>query len=126
MEEIKTQFYELLKTLGYNTTDTGAYEENFPWLMLRTDGFTHYETMDMIFEEVSLTLDIFSCYSGEKEIMDIITNITNNIHILKDNNKSIMFCSLQTSKIIDDSKKGPIKKHGVATYKFIIVKPKGE
>lgn len=126
MEEIKSQFYGLLKTLGYNATDTGAYEENFPWLMLRTDEFTHYETMDMIFEDLSLTLDIFSCYSGEKEIMDIITNITNNIHTLKDNNKAIMFCNLRTSKIIDDNKKGSIKKHGVATYKFIVVKPKGE
>jgi hypothetical protein len=39
LAQIKTDFYNLLRRLGYNVTDSGTYEEKFPWLMLRTNQY---------------------------------------------------------------------------------------
>jgi hypothetical protein len=38
LKKVKTAFYNLISGLGYNVDDNGAYEETFPWLMLRTGG----------------------------------------------------------------------------------------
>ena len=68
--KLKTQFYSLLKELGYNITDSAEYKENFPWLMLRTDGYTAFRSFNTNISNITLTLDIFSTYCGEKEIIE--------------------------------------------------------
>lgn len=120
VQKIKTDLCELVRGLGYNITDNGAYVENFPWLMVRTN-FVKYNNMYNAFESnVDLIIDIFSKYKGEKEILDIIENITNHIQELKKNNSNIIYISQKDLKIVDDNATGPVKKHGILTYSFLL------
>lgn len=118
---IKSQLYELLLKLNYNATDNGTYEEKFPWLMVRTNTYTRADTFDLRHDSIIFTIDIFSKYSGEKEILEIVENINNNIHTLMDENDNIIYIEQVGCVILDDNKTGPIKKHGVLSYKFTCV-----
>lgn len=126
VQRIKRELYSLITQLGYNITDNGAYNENFPWLMMRLGGHNRFDTMDVRTDSIIITIDIFSTYKGEKEILDIVENITNNIQSLKVNNKSIMYIAQKNLRILDDNKKGPVKKHGVLTYWFLLSSSIGE
>ena len=73
---------------------------------------------DIRYDNITYTLDIFSTYSGEKELLEIIENIGNHLIALRQNNSSIMYIQQKNCKILDDNKKGPVKKHAVIEYKF--------
>lgn len=120
VQKIKTDLCELVRGLGYNITDNGAYVENFPWLMVRTNSIKHNSMYNAFESNVDLTIDIFSKYKGEKEILDIIENITNHIQQLKKNNSNIIYISQKDLKITDDNATGPVKKHGILTYSFLL------
>ena len=126
VQRIKTDLCSLVKGLGYNITDNGAYVEKFPWLMLRVSRHNNYRTATTIENEITLIIDIFSIYKGEKEILDIVSNITNHIWQLKDNNPDIIYISQKDLKIIDDTTTGPVKKHGVVYYSFTLSSSIGE
>lgn len=126
IQQIKTDLCNLVKGLGYNITDNGAYVENFPWLMLRVGGHNRADTFDIRVDAITLTIDIFSTYKGEKEILDIVENISNHIQELRTNNSSIMFIAQKNLKILDDTKNGPLKKHGVVSYQFLLSSNLGE
>lgn len=119
VSKIKSEFYNLILSLDYNATDNGVYEEKFPWLMLRTTGHDRTDILDIRYDNITYTLDIFSTYSGEKELLEIIENIGNHLIELRQNNSSIMYIQQKSCKILDDNKKGPVKKHAVIEYKFI-------
>lgn len=91
VSKIKSEFYNLILSLDYNATDNGAYEEKFPWLMLRTTGHDRTDILDIRYDNITYTLDIFSTYSGEKELLEIIENIGNHLTELRQNNSSIMY-----------------------------------
>lgn len=118
--KLKTQFYSLLKELGYNITDSAEYKENFPWLMLRTDGYTAFRSFSTNISNITLTLDIFSTYCGEKEIIEIAEDIESHLSELRRNNPEVLYCYQKTMKILDDKTTGPARKHGVITYEFLM------
>ena len=120
VEKIKTKLCSLIKQLGYNITDNGAYVENFPWLMARLNGYNRIDTIDTRIEEIYITIDIFSKYKGEKEILVIVENINNHIQTIRTDNPEVIYISQYDLKILDDNKTGPVKKHGVLTYQFIL------
>lgn len=120
LEKLKSQFYSLLKELGYNITDHAEYKENFPWLMLRTNGYTAFRSFNTNISNITLTLDIFSTYSGEKEIIEIVENIESHLSELRQNNPEVLYCYQKTMKILDDKATGPVRKHGVITYEFLM------
>ena len=120
LKQIKSKFYSLIKSLGYNITDNAEYVENFPWLMLRTNNYSFMDSFNAEMNYVSLTLDIFSKYTGEKEIIEIIENIKEHIPEFIDNNPEIIYAYQKQLKILDDKKTGPVRKHGVAVYDFIL------
>lgn len=126
IQRIKTDLCALVKGLGYNIVDNGAYVENFPWLMMRVSGHNRVDTFDTRIDAITLTIDIFSTYKGEKEILDIVENISNHIGELKTNNPAIMFYTQKNLKILDDNKTGPVKKHGVLSYSFLLSSNPGE
>ena len=126
VQKIKTDLCSLVRELGYNITDNGAYVENFPWLMVRLGGYNRAHAHDTRIDGITLVIDIFSKYKGEKEILDIVDNITNHIWDLKENNPNIMYVMQKDLKILDDNKTGPIKKHGVLTYWFLLSSSIGE
>ena len=89
--KLKSQFYSLIKNLGYNITDNGQYVENFPWLMLRLTDNQFSRSQDVLKHRVVLTLDIFSTYAGEKEILEIVNNISNALWEFQNSNPEILY-----------------------------------
>lgn len=126
VQKLKTDLCSLVRGLGYNITDTGAYVEDFPWLMVRTSKHTHELAATTRTDNVVLIIDIFSKYKGEKEILDIVENITDHIWEMKNNNSKIMYISQRDLKIIDDNATGPVKKHGIVYYTFLLSSTLGE
>lgn len=120
LSTLKTQFYTLIKNLGYNITDNAEYRENLPWLMLRTNGYQTMKSFNTNVASATLVLDIFSNYPGEKEIIDIVENIGSHLCELQENNAEILFSTQKTLKILDDKATGPIRKHGVVIYQFLL------
>lgn len=120
LAKLKTQFYSLIKGLGYNITDNAEYKEQFPWLMLRTNGYRTMNSFNVNISSAVLVLDIFSTYSGEKEIIEIVENIGEHLKELQDNNPEVMFAYQKTMKILDDKSTGPVRKHGVVVYEFLL------
>ena len=120
VQKIKTELCSLVRGLGYNITDNGAYVENFPWLMVRLTDHNRVETIDTRIDVITLTIDIFSKYKGEKEILDIVEDISNHIQNIRKNNIEIMFIAQKGLKILDDKSTGIVKKHGVLTYSFLL------
>ena len=120
LAKLKSQFYSLIKGLGYNITDNAEYKEQFPWLMLRTNGYRTMNSFNVNISSAVLVLDIFSTYSGEKEIIEIVDNIGEHLKELQDNNPEVMFAYQKTMKILDDKSTGPVRKHGVVIYEFLL------
>lgn len=126
VQKIKTDLCSLVRELGYNITDNGAYVENFPWLMVRLGAYNRADAANVRIDSITLIIDIFSKYKGEKEILDIVENITDNIWNLKKDNPKLMYVMQKDLKILDDNATGPIKKHGVLTYQFLLSSTIGE
>ena len=124
VSKIKTQLYDLITGLGYYVADNRQdTKDQWPWLLIRLNGHNRKETASIRYDNITLTVDIFSKYSGEKEIVEMIENISNNIQQLRKNNDDIMYIEQTTSKIMDDNKSGPIRKHGITSYKFTCAVP---
>ena len=117
---IKEQFYNLLKSLGYKVTDNGTYKEEFPWLMLTTGNYQSSVSLDIRYDVITLKLDIFSTYNGEKEIIQISENIVNHLQDLRKNNPDITAITQKKMTIIGDKETGPVRKHGILTYQFLV------
>ena len=120
LQMTKTQLFDLIKNLGYNITDNGTYKENFPWLRLRTNRFVSTDSNDVRYQLCSFIVDIFSTYNGEKEILEIVEDINNHLQELRKINPYITQVSQSNLKILDDKNTGPVRKHGVAVYQFIL------
>ena len=123
ISQVKTELYNLIKELGYNITDNGDFHEDFPWLMLKTSGATAFQTMDTSYTTIVFSLDIFSTYSGEKEILTIIDNITSHLNDLLKIDKSIIYIQQTSTKILGDKATGPVRKHGIVNYSVIVASP---
>ena len=122
VQRIKTDLCSLVRKLGYEITDNGASVEKFPWLMARLGSYNRVDAFNTRIDTITIIIDIFSKYKGEKEILDIVENISNHIQSLRTNNTDIIFISQRDLKILDDNKTGPIKKHGVVSYSFLLSK----
>lgn len=117
---LKEKFYKLIKSLGYNITDNGRYVEDFPWLMLRLTDSEFIQSFDISAYQVVFTLDIFSTYAGEKEIMEIVEEINSHLQQFQNENPEILFAYQKMFKIMDDKATGPVKKHGIINYEFVL------
>lgn len=126
LEKLKIDFYNLLLRLGYNVSDNGTYVEQFPWLMIRTNGYELNQTADTQKGVITLLLDVFSQYAGEKEIIDIVENIAEHLTDLYAINTNIIYCYQKSLKIIDDKNTGPVRKHGVVSYAFKVARTEME
>ena len=126
LEKLKIDFYNLLLRLGYNVSDNGTYVEQFPWLMIRTNGYELNQTTDTQKGVITLLLDVFSQYAGEKEIIDIVENIAEHLKDLYAVNTNIIYCYQKSLKIIDDKNTGPVRKHGVVSYAFKVARTEME
>ena len=69
---------------------------------------------------ISLTLDIFSTYNGELEIIDIVEDITAHLNDLIKEMPELLYAYQKTFKILDDKSTGPVRKHGIVVYDFLL------
>ena len=88
--------------------------------MLRTNGYRTLNSFNVNVSSATLVLDIFSKYPGEKEIIDIVENIGAHLNEVQENNPDVMFAYQKTLKILDDKSTGPVRKHGVVVYEFLL------
>lgn len=120
LTKIKESIVSLINSLGYNIDDNGFYREQFPWLMLRVSNQQESYSKDLCFQVIDFVVDIFSTYNGEKEIYDIKEKITKPIIDLGNSMPEVLFSQLRTFKILDDKATGPVRKHGILNYRFLI------
>lgn len=119
IELLKKTLYNSLEQAGITMTDNWAFDEGtFPKGMIRLSNARKLKLLDTRVQTISFTIDIFSTYPGEKEILDLEEKIT---EIIEDIDlPQIMGVSLKMCKILDEKSKGPVSKHGIFIYEFVL------
>lgn len=121
LEKLKTDFYAMLVELGFNISDNRNFEEgNSPWMILRTNGYQRVQSFGLSASKITLVLDIFSQYNGEREIIKVIDKIAENLEPFILQYPEVLYCFQKTVKILDDKTTGPVRKHGVVSYEFLM------
>ena len=120
VEQLKQVFCTALSENNIDLRDTKNFAEVFPQVFLRTSNIKriYYQGVSAI--NVSFTLDLFSKYSGEKEILDLEQEISTIAHNLVDTNDFIMGMGLRSCLIQDDDSTGINIKHGILIYDFVL------
>ena len=120
VERLKQVFYTALSENNIDLRDTKNFAEVFPQVFLRTSNIkrVYYQGISAI--NVSFTLDLFSKYSGEKEILDLEQEISTIARNLVDTNDFIMGMGLRSCLIQDDDSTGINIKHGILIYDFVL------
>lgn len=120
IETLKRKLYNILVELGIEMTDNWSFDSGtFPKCMLRLSNARKLKYLDTRVQTISFTLDIFSTYNGEKEILNLEEQITDAFESIEDM-PEIMGVQLTMGKILDEKSKGPVCKHGVFIYQFIL------
>lgn len=120
VERLKQVFCTALSENNIDLRDTKNFAEVFPQVFLRTSNIKriYYQGVSAI--NVSFTLDLFSKYSGEKEILDLEQQISTIARNLVDTNDFIMGMGLRSCLIQDDDSTGINIKHGILIYDFVL------
>ena len=120
VERLKQVFYTALSENNIDLRDTKNFAEAFPQVFLRTSNIKriYYQGVSAI--NVSFTLDLFSKYPGEKEILDLEHQISTIARNLVDTNDFIMGMGLRSCLIQDDDSTGINIKHGILIYDFVL------
>lgn len=120
VERLKEVFCTALSENNIDLRDTKNFAEVFPQIFLRTSNIKriYYQGVSAI--NVSFTLDLFSKYSGEKEILDLEQEISTIARNLVDTNDFIMGMGLRSCLIQDDDSTGINIKHGILIYDFVL------
>lgn len=120
VERLKQVFCTALSENNIDLRDTKNFAEVFPQVFLRTSNIKriYYQGISAI--NVSFTLDLFSKYSGEKEILDLEQQISTIARNLVDTNDFIMGMGLRSCLIQDDDSTGINIKHGILIYDFVL------
>ena len=120
VERLKQVFCTALSENNIDLRDTKNFAEVFPQVFLRTSNIKriYYQGVSAI--NVSFTLDLFSKYSGEKEILDLEQEISTIARNLVDTNDFIMGMGLRSCLIQDDDSTGINIKHGILIYDFVL------
>ena len=120
VERLKEVFCTALSENNIDLRDTKNFAETFPQVFLRTSNIKriYYQGVSAI--NVSFTLDLFSKYSGEKEILDLEQEISTIARNLVDTNDFIMGMGLRSCLIQDDDSTGINIKHGILIYDFVL------
>ena len=120
VERLKEVFCTALSENNIDLRDTKNFAEVFPQVFLRTSNIKriYYQGVSAI--NVSFTLDLFSKYSGEKEILDLEQEISTIARNLVDTNDFIMGMGLRSCFIRDDDSTGITIIHGALIYDFVL------
>lgn len=117
---LKQQLYSILsEELEYNVMDNPyeTEERTFPYLLLTLQDTQRERQKNNSIMKIRFKIDIFSSYSGEKEILEMESAIYNAIQQLWDN-EYVTNIRQNAFRIIDDKSTGVVRKHGMITYTF--------
>ena len=120
VEQLKSNIYQKVIDAGYHISDRPNLEEKYPWLIFRLSNLQKTKFLKVRYTSVNFTFDIFSLYNGEKEILSIENELTNIVEKIAEENSEIMGVALKNFKILDDKSQGPVMKHGILVYQFIL------
>lgn len=118
MLDIKTKVYTLLSSLSIDIQDTTVdanrlQKDKMPYGLFRTITAIPTEYKNYTKVAWSFNLDIFSNYSGEKEVLDLYSQVKEAVSALQKED-GITYVSTYC-KIVDDKETGPVLKHGIIT-----------
>lgn len=120
-QELKTQFVSILTQLGYDVADNGVYRDTFPWLQAGISSIQNISNSHVKQKNVTIRVDVFSTYTGEKEILDILENIETAGHAAWVDTPAIENWYLSRCQIMDDKETGPCRKHGTFWFNFTLL-----
>lgn len=120
--ELKEKLFDILhNTLNYNVEDT-AYGVGddivYPFVLLETSKSSKDNFNNSFKYLYSFNIHVFSNYNGEKEVVNIETEIYNALNALYELDGVIYFRE-RSFRIIDDKSTQTIKKHGIITIDII-------
>ena len=121
IKDIKTQFYNILTNdLGYTVMDNPYEQESqkFPYLLMRLGNTTRDVYKNCFQYTFKFTIDIFSDYNGEAEILEMEQAIFEAAQNLYEN-ENITYVRESSFRIIDDKSTGVTRKHGILTYTIV-------
>lgn len=119
--EIKKKFYDILTNLGYEVVDNKesiAEDSPFPHILLRINTGSRDKIKDVTINKLRFTIDIFSEYSGEAEILDIEEKVFDATKAIYDIDH-VIYVQESSFRIIDDKSTGVMMKHGILNYLVI-------
>lgn len=118
ISQLKTQLYQILKEdLQYNVTDNPYGEEtkSFPYVLITLSNTRRDRRKGIYWFNINFKIDIFSDYSGEKEILDMEEEIFDAVQQLYEND-FVTYLRESGFRIIDDKSTGVLRKHGIINY----------
>lgn len=119
--EIKKKFYDILTDLGYTVVDNKeSIEEDtpFPYVLLRINVGSRDRVKDVTMNKLRFTIDIFSEYNGEAEILDIEEKVFDATKAIYDIDH-VIYVQESSFRIMDDKSTGVVMKHGILNYLVI-------
>ena len=121
LKTLKEQLYILIKERGYNVKDNRVFDDNYPALILRLNNYMSANSFQLKAGIISFVIDIFSTYNGEQEIITVAEDLAEIIpSSIINNNPDVLYGYQKTLKILDDNSTGPVRKHGVLVYEFLV------
>ena len=122
IQDIKKQIYDILtKDLKYNVMDN-PYDKKatrtFPYCILNLQELTRDMFKTGYHYNFRYTIDIFSDYEGEAEILEMEQAIFEALQKLYDNNY-VTYLRESGFRIMDDKSTGVVRKHGIITYSIL-------
>lgn len=117
---IKQKFVEYLRGLGYTVGDSWVARGALPHINVRINGGSFRPLRAAHDSDLILTLDIFSDYHGEKEILQIVDNVNSHLLEFIDANPQVIYAAQISTHILEDKETGPVRKHGVISYSFTL------
>lgn len=122
--DIKESIYDILANqLGYNVIDNPYSRENnkiFPCVFLKTSNINRDIFGGNIIYNIEFTVDIFSNYNGEKEILEMEEEIANKLIDLYKEYPEITYIKQRNVVILDEKNTGAVRKHGNIKYNIVM------
>lgn len=115
--DIKQKLYNALQGLGIDVIDSPydrVVRNSFPFLLFRTNNVMTKERNGLVETTYIFLLDIYSEYSGEKEMYELYNKILKETKALGDEPEVVRLAD-GGLKIMDDKTLGVLLKHGIMT-----------
>ena len=117
--DVKTKFYNIIKDLGYTIYDNpytiDGQRRHLPYCQIRTNNIKRAMFQQNFINAVEFKVDMWSKYSGEKEILEMEKKIAGSLEKLYELDP-VVFVIEKSFKILDDKSTGAVMKHAIAVY----------